>query len=441
MSTERDEQFHEFALGRRPGLVRTATLRTAGDEHLTESLVQPASTKPSACPAESPERLPRPVEPRHRWRDASLAAAAVWVVLTVTHVGVQMLAWLPRGDGGSTPAAAQLLLGLKQWDTDHYLRIAESGYQADPASPAFFPLYPVLIRVTDAILPGGALVAAILVANAAVLGALTVLYRLTHHEFGAQVAQRATWYLAAFPTGFFLFIGYNESLFILLMAAALYAGRRGHWWLAGTLGAFSSATRLFGVLLMVPLAVEYARQIGWRPRRVRPDLLSLALVPAGAAVYSLYCLFVLDDPMAFSKAQDHWGRQYTFPGAAWVSAVQRAGGGLLSADTLGAVLDAGTVVVVAVLLILCVVGPARFRRDQMYLVVHGALTLALLTSTELWFRPMMSSSRYVLEVLAIFIVLGRLGARQVIDRAVLVIGAALHAAFLTIFVAGTFFIA
>jgi hypothetical protein len=392
-------------------------------------------------PDESTRRLLPPVEPRRRWRDASLAAAAVWAVLTVTHVGVQMLAWLPRRDGGSTPATMQLLLSLNQWDTGHYVRIAESGYQADPASPAFFPLYPLLIRVTDAIAPGGALVAALLVANAAVFGALTMLYRLTHHEFGTEVAQRATWYLAAFPTGFFLFIGYNESLFILLLTGALYAGRRGHWWLAGALGALSSATRLFGVLLMAPLAVEYLRQIGWRPRRVRPDLLSLALVPMGAAAYSLYCLVVLDDPLAFSNAQDHWGRHYTFPGAAWVSAVQHAGGGLLSTDTLGAALDAGTVVVVAVLLILCVAGPVRFRRDQMYLVVHGVLTLALLTSTELWFRPMMSSSRYVLEVLAIFIVLARLGARQAIDRAVLIIGAALHAAFLTIFVAGTFFIA
>lgn len=105
------------------------------------------------------------------------------------------------------------MLGLNQWDTGHYLSIAESGYQTGPASPAFFPLYPVLIRATDAVLPGGALIAALLVANAAVFGALAVLYRLTHHEFGTRVAPRTTWYLAAFPTGFFLFIGYNESLF------------------------------------------------------------------------------------------------------------------------------------------------------------------------------------------------------------------------------------
>ncbi|WP_245923608.1 SigE family RNA polymerase sigma factor [Paractinoplanes atraurantiacus] len=43
--TERDEQFHEFVVGRRPRLLHTATLLTAGDTHLAEDLVQAALTK------------------------------------------------------------------------------------------------------------------------------------------------------------------------------------------------------------------------------------------------------------------------------------------------------------------------------------------------------------------------------------------------------------
>ena len=38
--TERDEQFHDFALARRPGMVHTATMLTAGDRHLAEDVVQ-----------------------------------------------------------------------------------------------------------------------------------------------------------------------------------------------------------------------------------------------------------------------------------------------------------------------------------------------------------------------------------------------------------------
>lgn len=45
MRTERDEQFHRFVATRRAGLVRTATLLTAGDAHLAEDLVQSTLTK------------------------------------------------------------------------------------------------------------------------------------------------------------------------------------------------------------------------------------------------------------------------------------------------------------------------------------------------------------------------------------------------------------
>jgi hypothetical protein len=294
------------------------------------------------------------------------------------------------------------------------------------------------VHLGDAVLPGDALVSALVVANAAAFGALAVLHRLAEHEFGPRVAERAIWYLAAFPTGFFLFIGYNESLFILLMAGALYAGRRANWWLAGTLGALSSATRLFGVLLVVPLAIEYLRQLGWQPRRIRLDVLGLALVPLGMVGYSIYCAVELGNPLAFSVAQAQWGRQYTFPGDAWLIATQQMSGHRpLEPHTLGAILDTGTILLAVTLLILCVVGPFRFRRDQVYLVAQAALTLVLLMSTETAGRAIQSSPRYTLEVLAVFLVLARMGANRVVDRAVLTIGIALHAALLTVFMAGT----
>ncbi|KUL30974.1 mannosyltransferase family protein [Actinoplanes awajinensis] len=381
--------------------------------------------------------LPR----RGPWRTACLAALAVWSVMTVMHVAVSVLAWLPRRDG-QVPDLWSVLLGWNSWDAGHYLTIAEHGYHLGPGYPAFFPLYPLLIHVVDAVLPGPGLIAALVVANLAAFGALAVLYRLADHEFGPRVAQRATWYLAVFPTGFFLFIGYNESLFLLLAVGALYAGRRGHWWLAGLLGGLSSATRLFGVLLVLPLAVEYLRQLGWRPRRIRPDVLALALVPVGVIAYSVFCLIDLGSPLAFSIAQDQWGRRYTIPGGAWVSSIDQMGGhGPLHPSTLAAILDAGTVLVAVVLLVCSVRGRFRFRRDQVYLVVQGALTLLMLMSTEVAGRSMQSSARYAMEAVAIFFVLGRMGANQLVDRAVLIVGVSLHAVFLVVFMASTFLVA
>jgi RNA polymerase sigma-70 factor (sigma-E family) len=45
VTNERDDQFHAYVLARRAGLVRTATLLTAGDPHLAEDLVQSTLTK------------------------------------------------------------------------------------------------------------------------------------------------------------------------------------------------------------------------------------------------------------------------------------------------------------------------------------------------------------------------------------------------------------
>jgi RNA polymerase sigma-70 factor (sigma-E family) len=60
VKNDRDEQFHRFVLGRRAGLVRTATLLTAGDGHLAEDLVQSTLTKlylawPAFRKADNPE--------------------------------------------------------------------------------------------------------------------------------------------------------------------------------------------------------------------------------------------------------------------------------------------------------------------------------------------------------------------------------------------------
>ncbi|WP_430791833.1 mannosyltransferase family protein [Actinoplanes sp. G11-F43] len=376
-----------------------------------------------------PARRTRP------WRTALLAAVAVWAATTVARVAVSAFAWLPQRQ---VPEAWMVVFGWNRWDAVHYVQIAEHGYHLGPGYPAFYPLYPILIRLFDPLLPGGGVVSALVVANLAAIGALAVLHRLAEHEFGPLVAQRATWYLAAFPTGFFLFVGYNESLFILLAVGALYAGRRGHWWLAGTLAAFSSATRLFGLLLIVPLAYEYFRR-----GRIGRDVFALGLVPLGLAAYSLYCWVSLGDPLAFSVAQQQWGREYTFPGLALLTAFeQRSGRPLLDPGSLAALLDAGTVLFALILLVACVRGRWRFRRDQMYLVVHAVIAFGVLTSTEVGGRAMMSAARFTLEAVAVFLVLARIAVHPLADRAVLVIGMSLHAVLLVVYMAsGDFMVA
>ncbi|MFI5841795.1 mannosyltransferase family protein [Catenuloplanes sp. NPDC051500] len=365
---------------------------------------------------------------RSPWRAAFIVAIAAWSAATAIRLAITALT--PHG-----------VMDWVQWDAVLYVRIAEAGYHVGgPSYPAFFPLYPLLIRLADPILPGGGIASALVIANLSAIGALALLHRLAEHETDPLTAQRAVWFLTASPMGFFLFVGYNESLFLMLSIGALYAARKGHWWVAGSLGALSSATRLFGVLLMLPLAIEYLRHAGWQPRRIRLDVLGIALVPMGVVAYSIYCWRELGSPMAFSAAQDQWSRQYTIPGGAWVISAGQSDG-WLGPQTLGSIIDAGSMLVVVVLMILCVVGPYRFRLDQAYLVAYSAICVLLVLSTEVGGRALQSAPRYAMEAIAIFLVMGRIGARPTADRVMLTIGMALHAALLIIYMNGNFLVA
>src|SRR5258707_14025527 len=68
---------------------------------------------------------------------------------------------------------------------------------------------------------------------------------------------RRTWlFLCIFPTAFFFFAAYNESLFLLLTASAFLAMRRQKWWLAGILGFLAALTRSAGLFLVIPFLWE-----------------------------------------------------------------------------------------------------------------------------------------------------------------------------------------
>ncbi len=336
---------------------------------------------------------------------------ASWIAASLMYVVATALSFMVRDAAG--PTAARLFTTWDRWDTGHYLRIAEFGYTADrPDTHAFFPLYPLLIRAVDTITPGGPLVAAIVVSHLALIAALIVLHRLTAMEFDTPTADRALLYLLAWPAAFFLASGYNTSLFLLLSTATFYLLRRGSWWLAGVAGAMASATRLSGLLLVVPFVLEYLRQRGWRPTAIRWDAAAIFVIPAGVGAFAAYCWRAFGDPLAFSHAQAEWGRQLQPPWVGLARAVNKVWRHpLLEPVAVHNLIDVVTVVVVLGLLTLSVVGPWRLRRDQVsYLGFAIVALLVVLTGPVGGLFAMQGMPRYALEFTAIFFVLARMGA-------------------------------
>src|SRR5829696_4181075 len=153
------------------------------------------------------------------------------------------------------------------WDGEHYVALATGGYLRPPefVSPAFFPLYPLLMRSFAGLFGGpvtwGALsVWGPLISLAALPLGLFFVYRIAEEHWDAGVARGAVLALALFPTAFFLNAAYTESLFLALSAGSLWAARvRRDLLLACLLAGLATATRNVGVFLLVPLAFEWLR--------------------------------------------------------------------------------------------------------------------------------------------------------------------------------------
>jgi Mannosyltransferase (PIG-V) len=213
--------------------------------------------------------------------------------------------------------AEPLLSPLARWDAAWYLRIAESGYGGSEARAAFFPLYPLLVRglaTPFGASPEALLLASYVVALAAFLGALVLLYRLVSLELGRPLARPALLLLAVFPAAVYFGAPYSESLFLLLAVGAFYAARTGRWAWAAAAAAGAAATRSAGVLLLLPLAMLWWSS---RERRAR-DAAWLLLVPLGLAAYAAYLGLAEGDAWRFLDVQDAWSRELAVPLAgAW----------------------------------------------------------------------------------------------------------------------------
>jgi hypothetical protein len=220
------------------------------------------------------------------------------------------------------------------WDGRWYGGIAANGYYFIPgiqSSVAFFPLYPLLMRLVGTLI-GDPVIAGILISNLAFLGALVVLYCLTEElTADRETATRTIFYLALFPTALFFSALYTESLFLLCVLLAFYAARHDRWWIAGIAGALAAATRvigvgLFGVLLLMWLQANgwhiLLKPTAWRSnftalagamRRKPFQLLAIGLVPLGLLTYIVYLQIAFGHPFAFLEAQREWGNTPTGP--------------------------------------------------------------------------------------------------------------------------------
>ena len=335
--------------------------------------------------------------------------------------GVLATAFLPDADPAGDPLEPPGFLNYwANWDGAWYSEIATEGYGArTPASAAFFPLYPLLIRLGTAI-GGGPALWGVGISLLATFFALYCVYRIAEKLFDIRAARAATLALAFFPTAFFLNAVYTEALFLALTAGSFWAVYvRRDLLLAGVFGALAAATRNLGILVLIPLFLEWMRH---RREFGARGMLGLALPPLGLAAYAAYLWARFGEALVFVRQQDeYWGRELTSPittvGDAWEAA--REGLWyvmdpmfLFAATDATPALEASNLLnLVFLVLFLAVVAVGIFvLPPDLSLYSLILVLLPVLTPSSMF--PLMSQPRFVLGTFPVFLVLGYLLSRS-----------------------------
>ncbi len=339
-----------------------------------------------------------------------------------------------------------------RWDAVHYYTIAVGGYGPSPAAvpkispfdrlPAFFPLFPLLLRAGATALGGlrpppavplaaaGAapLLAGLFVANAAALIGLRHLFALARPA-GAGAARRAVLYAAVFPFAFCYAVPYTEGLFLATSTGAFLAARRGRWVRAGLWAAAAGATRPVGLLLLPPLALELG--LAWSRGELAGAargraLLGMLLAPSGLGLYMLHLWRRVGDPLAWLHTSAIYFRRDRVapPVTLWrgLDTVLHPERSANTADYLVTSLS------LALVLALVIVLALSLRRWRPAYGLYGLLLFAVLLAAPLPdARAMFGLPRYGMIFFPTYLTLARWGARPAIHRAVVAVSVVLFA--------------
>jgi hypothetical protein len=295
-----------------------------------------------------PDAAPDPWFPVTRWLGmAAVLATTVW--FSANH--------LPRNAGYPIQQPARflgdfLLEGWMRWDGGWYVTIAAGGYSYEPdrmSSVAFFPAYPMALRLLQHLVRDPAFVLpGIVLSLACGLGGVVLLHRwcrvvLARRGAGRpeRTARTTVLVVLVYPYAWYLYGAvYADALFLLCAVGAFVLVERDRPVLAGIVAAVATAARPVGVGLAIGLAAvllerrevirlhfaEQAASTGWRQawrtaraapgstlrrvlavrvqlRRLRPADAGVLTAIGGLVAWMAYLQVAFGDRLLFAKTQ------------------------------------------------------------------------------------------------------------------------------------------
>ena len=199
-----------------------------------------------------------------------------------------------------------------QWDGGHFYNISKFGYFG-PNEYAFFPLFPLLIKIISFLFLGNHLLSGLLIANVLYLAFLYTFFRLINLKFGQKTAVASLFTVVLFPTSFFSVAFYSESLFLILTALTLLLIERNKPYLASITIILASLTRFVGIFLALPLIFYLLKSIDFKLRKIDLRFLLIPISLSGILGYGTYLYLKFKDPLYFFTVQSTWHRSVVNP--------------------------------------------------------------------------------------------------------------------------------
>jgi len=313
------------------------------------------------------------------------------------------------GSVGNVLAASSV-----RWDAIGYLTIAQHGY-TDAKSTMLFPLYPMLIRMLDAIVPSQVICGEMISLTAFAVG-LELTHRIAADKVGPRAADMVVLLLAFSPLSFVFSAVYTESLMLALAAATFYLASRDRFEAACLAATAAALTHVQGILLVAPLALTYWRARGRPrdPRRLASAQLALLAFPPLAFASFLEYMHAHGwgwlAPIANQNAADA-GRTFVGPGLMLFDAVKAVAIGIdqllhpVPTPVQGGVFSLGleNTFLLAVLTISILGAFVIRRRLPGEYVLFAVLALLVCTSSAVALEPLKGFDRYMLPVFPLWI--------------------------------------
>lgn len=275
---------------------------------------------------------------RLRW---ALVPLSVFIVARLASIGLMMVALedqvalspeVPHVGHHvffSVPASPNFWEASTNWDGQWYRLIAEDGYprslpledgEVAMNAWAFYPAYPLLVRVVMLMTGLPFTVAAPLFSLSAALGGTLLVYRLVCSVSGSFVAFATVLALHTHPASASFQVAYTEGLALLLIAMGLWFLRLGRWWYLVPVALALSFTRPIAIVLsaaiviLVAVRAVNARRAGLAQPSLRTPLIVASLCFATMGIWPLLVTVATGVSNAYTLTQAAWPANRTSQG-------------------------------------------------------------------------------------------------------------------------------